>query len=511
MIPIVSREEITDLILNYLEVDGLYITSAQDRAKYFRNTVPASTPFGTSGTHSALEIIVESVVHGLTDYYGLSATSGDYNHISIYGDVVGSGTSAISTTISNNVITTAKLVNNAVTLAKMTTMATGSFLGRTAAGTGNVEVIPLTAISPYIDVSDDIDAAIADALVVVDAAIAAAIAGIVVSGGQTITMTGDVTGTGTSAISTTIANDSVTLAKIQNVATASILGRSTAGTGDLEVLSVTSTRNLLGLGTGDTPTFAGINATSLNITNLTVSNDLLVSGDFFNPHVSILADGVISTDNIIYTEYLEVYNTATFDADVNVLGHEIVTGWLNVSGTFSAVGNANFSSDLIVNEYSSSSYGRLRAGSDAYQSFEINANTPVVIAADSAFAAMFQNGQVYVGTSQTQPTSTIHGGGSFASVFATLGTNQTLGAQTFIEITASSTQTLPAASSCPGRAYYILRNYTGVGTAYVDRAGSDTMEINGTTGITSYPLTAHGKFVLLVSNGSNKWISFSDN
>lgn len=58
--------------------------------------------------------------------------------------------------------------------------------------------------------------------------------------------------------------------------------------------------------------------------NIIAGNDLLVSGDFFNPHASILSDGVISTDNIIYTEFLEVYNDATFDANVNVLGNESV-------------------------------------------------------------------------------------------------------------------------------------------------------------------------------------------
>jgi hypothetical protein len=90
---------------------------------------------------------------------------------------------------------------------------------------------------------------------------------------QTITLTGDVTGSGTGSFAATIANDAVTYAKMQNVsATDRLLGRSTAGAGDVEEIVCTAyarsvlddanaatARTTLGLGSGDTPTFAGIN------------------------------------------------------------------------------------------------------------------------------------------------------------------------------------------------------------------------------------------------------------
>jgi hypothetical protein len=38
-----------------------------------------------------------------------------------------------------------------------------------------------------------------------------------------------------------------------------ILGRSTAGTGDIEELNVTAVPALIGLGTSDSPQFAGVN------------------------------------------------------------------------------------------------------------------------------------------------------------------------------------------------------------------------------------------------------------
>ena len=93
---------------------------------------------------------------------------------------------------------------------------------------------------------------------------------------QTITLTGDVTGSGTGSFAATIANNQVTYAKIQDVsATDRLLGRSSAGAGDVEEIACTAAgrailddadaaaqRTTLGLGSSDTPTFAGINLLS---------------------------------------------------------------------------------------------------------------------------------------------------------------------------------------------------------------------------------------------------------
>lgn len=68
------------------------------------------------------------------------------------------------------------------------------------------------------------------------------------SGNQTITLSGDVTGSGATAITATIAAGAVSLAKLADMATASILGRNTAGTGTPEVLSAATVKSLLSLG-----------------------------------------------------------------------------------------------------------------------------------------------------------------------------------------------------------------------------------------------------------------------
>lgn len=60
------------------------------------------------------------------------------------------------------------------------------------------------------------------------------------TGNQTVTLSGDVAGSGATAITTTIANDAVTYAKIQNVSnTDKLLGRVSASAGDIEEVTCT--------------------------------------------------------------------------------------------------------------------------------------------------------------------------------------------------------------------------------------------------------------------------------
>lgn len=72
------------------------------------------------------------------------------------------------------------------------------------------------------------------------------------TGDQTITLTGDVTGSGTGSFAATIANDAVTNAKLANMATQTFKGRTTAGTGDPEDLTATQATAMLNNFVGDT-------------------------------------------------------------------------------------------------------------------------------------------------------------------------------------------------------------------------------------------------------------------
>jgi hypothetical protein len=92
-------------------------------------------------------------------------------------------------------------------------------------------------------------------------AIGAQIAGSYLTANQTITLSGDLIGSGTTSISATIGNDKVTTAKIindavtnaklANVAVNTIKGRITSGIGDPEDLTPTEVRTILGAGSAN--------------------------------------------------------------------------------------------------------------------------------------------------------------------------------------------------------------------------------------------------------------------
>lgn len=128
-----------------------------------------------------------------------------------------------------------------VTYAKMQNIATDSLIGRDTAGTGDPETITLGA-----------SLSMTGALVL-----------------QRAALTGDVTAP-VDSNTTTIANDAVTYAKMQNISvTARILGRITAGAGDTEELTGANVRTIAGLATTDSPEFLAINLGAVGDTTLT--------------------------------------------------------------------------------------------------------------------------------------------------------------------------------------------------------------------------------------------------
>ena len=77
------------------------------------------------------------------------------------------------------------------------------------------------------------------------------------TGDQTITLTGDVTGSGTGSFAATIANNAVTFAKVQQIATDRLIGRDSAGTGNVEELTVGGGVEFTGSGGIQTSAFTG--------------------------------------------------------------------------------------------------------------------------------------------------------------------------------------------------------------------------------------------------------------
>ncbi len=133
----------------------------------------------------------------------------------------------------------------AVTLPKLADVATDSFLGRDAAGTGTPEVLTPAQARGILNVADGANAYVHP------------------------NHTGDVSSTGDGA--TVIAAGAVSFAKMQNIATDSLIGRDTGGTGDPEAISVTGGIEFSGTGAIRTSAFTGDVSKTAGGTALTIA------------------------------------------------------------------------------------------------------------------------------------------------------------------------------------------------------------------------------------------------
>lgn len=186
--------------------------------------------------------------------------------------------------------------NDAITYAQIQNVTTNKLLGRATAGSGDIEEITLGTGLSYTGTTLNVTAGVGtvtsvdiignDGIIPSGGPIVAAgsitldlgaitpnsvasvgtVTGSNLSGtntgDQTITLTGDVTGSGTGSFAATIANDAVTFAKFQNITTARLLGRATAGSGDMEEIT---------LGTGLSYTGTTLNASAVSSSGSVIS------------------------------------------------------------------------------------------------------------------------------------------------------------------------------------------------------------------------------------------------
>lgn len=140
--------------------------------------------------------------------------------ISLTGDVTGSGTGSFAATIANA----------SVTLAKMANMATASLIYRKTASSGAPEVNTLATLKTDLGLTGTN------------------------SGDQTISLSGDVTGSGSGSFAATIAANAVTNAKAAQMAAHTFKGNntgSTANASDLTAAQLKTELNLTGTNSGD--------------------------------------------------------------------------------------------------------------------------------------------------------------------------------------------------------------------------------------------------------------------
>lgn len=148
---------------------------------------------------------------------------------------------------------------------------------------------------------------------------------------QTLTFTGDVTGTGSSSIALTIANDAVTYAKMQNVsATDRVLGRSTAGAGDVEEITFTSFARQL----ADDTSFSAMRTTL----GLAIGTDVQAQ----NATLQAIAGATFANDKGIYFTGASAVAAYDLTAGGRALGG--VAGTANTFPYFSASNVASLAS-----------------------------------------------------------------------------------------------------------------------------------------------------------------------
>lgn len=151
------------------------------------------------------------------------------------------------------------------------------------------------------------------------------------TGNQTITLTGNVTGSGTISISTTIGSNVVTLAMMAQISTATFLGRTTAGTGNVEALTIAQTKTLLdlsGTNSGDV-TLAGQNYLSIvgqvitaNAVDLSTTH---VTGILAAARFPALTGDVTTTSGSLTTSILDTVVTG-----------KLLTGYVSTPGVITA-------------------------------------------------------------------------------------------------------------------------------------------------------------------------------
>jgi len=301
----------------------------------------------------------EAVVIGNT-----SGTNTGDQTITLTGDVTGSGTGSFATTIAAS----------AVTLAKMADVATGTVFYRKTAATGVPEVQTLATLKTDLGLTGTN------------------------SGDQTITLTGDVTGSGTGSFAATIGADKIleSMLKSVNTPTDEYALTYESTTGDFEWQEMTA-------GFTD-PMTTAYDLIWKNGSNVTTRLPIGTNGNYLG-----IASGVLGYKQILGSE---ISNTESWTPNVGTVtsviagngmtqsGTSTINPTLNVvshAGAAGSIGTVNIGADAIGVNLGSTSTTAMRGdnGTTAYSHSQLTSGNPHSVTPTELSLVIGTNTQAY--------------------------------------------------------------------------------------------------------------------
>jgi len=226
------------------------------------------------------------------------------------------------------------------------------------------------------------------------------------TGDQTIILTGDVTGSGTGLFAATIANDAVTFAKFQNITTNKLLGRATAGSGDMEEITLGTglsfagtTLNVSGFGTGTVTSVAvsGSNGIGVSGSPITTSGTITLSLGAITPS-SVAASGTVTGSNLS--------GTNTGDQTITLTGDLTGSGTGSFATTLATVNSnvGSFGSATQVAAFTVNAKGLTTAASNISIQIAESQVTNLVTDLASKLSGTLTNAHLFVGNGSNVAT-----------------------------------------------------------------------------------------------------------
>ncbi|PWV45558.1 hypothetical protein [Chitinophaga sp. S165] len=356
-------------------------------------------------------------------------------------------------------------------------------------------------------------------------------------GSSAFTLTGDVTGTGTGTVASTISNQAVTFAKMQNINTQKLLGRFAAGAGSTQEVGLD---NSLKLNTGGTlyadSALAIWNAAKL--VGLRVSGKTPASGEVLKwngtawesntdndggaTYGTLASNDVGTADVAGSTTRMKIWASPVTGVVTNGPAGATAHAWSVMAFKGN---NGGFTTQLYFdkNTLALKEWTGITAplGTTAingwYKAIMTNGNTNITngsiifgnITSDASTEVgqdntnfFWDNGNKRLGIKTNTPTSTLVSNGSFSLPIRTFNGNTTLTENDYTVVksgTGNYTVTLPDADDCLGRIYVIKKPVNG----------SLTINSNGgqIDGANNRSENSASRFSYTIqSDGNNWWI-----